>query len=406
MAGCTGGETTTRTPIDVYRALIQTRLGEGIPERILSLFGKLSETQFSDHPLSDHLFRFVSLCCKLFAYLDSRYVAGSDDLTMAVDLLDHFTSTNKWWIISRKDPGLVLRPRLREPREFMKSLSGTTLSSETQGRIDNASDKLARFLEEHGVSESLERLDLYTTLSSTWAVLTGFICRNQGRVVASEQDFESAYDVVRILLFYASLDDIRALTASRRLATNPKLAKAARVALSPGFERKLESSAAAQLEQHHADILAEISSSVPTASRSILTNSLRLLVQIYANASGAERVEEDDYEPFMVEALHLLERAGLDPQVISNTSAVVNLFKGLRPADDIDERVSQLTRRLEGFIIDATGNRDFLLQHSRLVPRLIALLFLLAGGTKGSLEPLRDADLKRGIILFDTLLDE
>jgi hypothetical protein len=72
---------------------------------------------------------------------------------------------------------------------------------------------------------------------------------------------------------------------------------------------------------------------------------------------------------------------------------------------DVEERIQLLTRRLEGLIVDSTGNKDFLLQYARLVPRLVALLLLLATSTKSSSEtPLEDINLKRGLILLNELI--
>jgi len=393
-----------RTPIDVYRGLTQTRLGDDIPEKVTSFVGQFSDYVLAEERLSVHLSRFIALSSRLQAYMNSRYVVGQDDLTIAIDLLDHLTSTTKWWVINRKEPVLILRPRIRDPREFMKSVSNVTVGSTTLQRISSGIDKLSRFLEEQGVAESPLREGLCESLVSTWMLLSVFICRNEGRNTTSEEDFERAYDVARILLFYVTSEDYRALVSSRRLATSSFLLKAAQVTISPGFERSICSSVAAQLEEQHGDFLVQLVPSTPSAARSVLTNSLRLLAQLQGALKNQSRIEETDYETFTLDSIQQLESMGISPESLDNEASVILLFKKMRPDETLNEQMASLTRRLEGYIVDAAGNRDFLLQNARLIPRIIALLLLISAGTKKTPGNLADADIKRGLILLDGLL--
>ncbi len=394
-----------RTPIDVYRGLTQTRLGDDIPERVNSFVGQFSDYVLAEERLSIHLSRFIALTSRLLAYMNSRYVVGQDDLTIAIDLLDHVTSTTKWWIVDRKEPVLILRPRIRDPREFMKSISKVIIGNLTLQRIKSGIDKLSRFLEEQGVAESPLREGLYESLVSTWLLLSAFICRNEGRNTTSEEDFERAYDYVRIILFYVTLVDFRALVSSRRLATSPRLLQAAGVTFSPGFEKSICSSVAAQLEERHGDFLVQLAPTTPSATRSILTNSLRLLAQLQGATNIQSRIEETDYETFTLDSIRQLESMGISPESLDNEASVVLLFKKMRPDDTLNEQMASLTRRLEGYIVDAAGNRDFLLQNARLIPRIIALLLLVSAGTKKTPGLLADADIKRGLVLLDGLLN-
>lgn len=395
----------TRTPIDVYRGLTQTRLGDDIADRVNTFVGQFSGIAFADESLSSHLSRFIGLYSRLLAYMGSRYVVGQDDLTIAIDLLDHVTSTTKWWVMGRRQPVLVLKPRIKDPREFMKSVSNVTLGGGTQNRITTASDKLSRFLDEQGVSESPLRARLCKSLVSVWSLLSAFLCRSEGRNTTNEEDFERAYDVARILLFYVSQDDFRALVSSRRLATSTRLLNAAKVTVSPGFERQICLSVAAQLEEDHGDFLTKIVPSNPSASRSVLTNSLRLLAQLQGAEKNQNRLEEADYEAFTLDSMKQLESMGISSESLDNEESVILLFKKMTPADGLNEQLSFLIRRLEGYIVDAAGNRDFLLQHARLVPRLLALLLLVSSGTKKMPGQLTDSDIKRGLILLDGLLN-
>ncbi|MDF1539785.1 MAG: hypothetical protein P1Q69_12865 [Candidatus Thorarchaeota archaeon] len=394
-----------RTPIDVYRGLTQTRLGDDIPERVNSFVGQFSDYVLAEERLSVHLSRFIALASRLLAYMNSRFVVGQDDLTIAIDLLDHVTSTTKWWVVDRKEPVLILRPRIRDPREFMRSVSKVTVGNTTYQRIRSGTAKLSRFLEEQGVAESPIREGLYESLVSTWLLLSAFICRSEGRNATSEEDFERAYDYVRIILFYVTSEDFRALVSSRRLATSPRLLQAAGVTFSPGFERSICSSVAAQLEEQHSDFLIQLAPTTPSAARSILTNSLRLLAQLQGAMNKQSRIEETDYEAFTLDSIRQLESMGISPESLDNEASVILLFKKMRPDDALNEQMASLTRRLEGYIVDAAGNRDFLLQNARLIPRIIALLLLVSAGTKKTPGLLSDSDIKRGLILLDGLLN-
>ena len=117
----------------------------------------------------------------------------------------------------------------------------------------------------------------------------------------SENDFETAYDIVRVLLFYLPPEDFLALTAIRKLGTNRNLSKIAAVELSTGFERKLGSSIAARLERNLEKSIVKAVSSYSGSFRNMLTDSLRILVQIQASRTSSNRVEEGDYEQDYIE---------------------------------------------------------------------------------------------------------
>jgi hypothetical protein len=103
----------------------------------------------------------------------------------------------------------------------------------------------------------------------------------------------------------------------------------------------------------------------------------------------------------------MFEKIGVSSDFLQNESVAVELFQGLRLGSGAEERIQLMTRRLEGLVVDSTGNKDFLLQYARLVPRLIAILLLLASNTKASQEaPLEDIDLKRGLILLHNLISD
>jgi hypothetical protein len=335
--------------------------------------------------------------------MGSRFVVGQDDLTIAIDLLDHVTSTTKWWLMDRRESVIELRPRIKDPREFMKSISNVMVGGGTQNRIAAASEKLSRFLEEQGVAESRPRAELCTSMVSVWSLLSAFLCRNEGRNSTNEEDFERAYDVARILLFYVSQEDFNALVASRRLATSSKLLDSAKVVFTPGFERQICASMAAQLEEDHGDFLTKIVPSTPSASRAVLTNSLRLLAQLQGAEKNQDRIEEGDYETFTLDSIKQLESMGISSESLNNEESVILLFKKMTPVDGLNEQLSSLIRRIESYIVDAAGNRDFLLQHARLVPRIVALLLLISAGTKETSGQLNDSDVKRGLILLEGL---
>ena len=101
----------------------------------------------------------------------------------------------------------------------------------------------------------------------------------------------------------------------------------------------------------------------------------------------------------------MFDKIGISSDFLQNEDAAVEIFQSLRPGEGVDERIQLLTRRLEGLVVDSTGNKDFLLQYSRLVPRMVALLLLLASKSKASPEaPLNDIDFKRGLILLHHLI--
>jgi hypothetical protein len=366
---------------------------------------RFADAQFLGSKVSVHLARFLKIVTKLVSYLDSRDVATLSDVTEAIDVLDYFTSTSKWWSMTRKEPGLVLRPPSRESRTFIKSIADLQFGPNTLPRVSSAAEKLIRFLEEHDVADAGQRKDLSDSFVSSWSILSAFVCKGQGRNVTTEADFETAYDILRILFFYVPSEDFRTLTVIRRLGSHTTLPKAASIGFSPGFERKLNASVAASLEKVHGDHLAEMASATSGASRTVLTNSLRFLGQLQAAKQEIERLEEEHYDSTIVSSLQMFEQIGVSSDFLQNESAAVEVFQGLRLGTGVDERIQLLTRRLEGLVVDSTGNKDFLLQYARLVPRLIALLLLLATTTKSSHKaPLEDIDLKRGLLLLHNLI--
>ncbi|MHA1938536.1 MAG: hypothetical protein ACXABV_00665 [Candidatus Thorarchaeota archaeon] len=396
-----------RKPIDVYQGLIKTKLSVDSVSHIESVVGRYDDHILAGQKISFHLRRFAEFWCRHVAFLDDRETTNLSDLTTAIDLLDYFTSTSKWWTMTRDESGLTLRLPSRDPREFIKSIPLIQMGSETIGRVAGARDRLIRFLEEHELGDDKTRVALTEHLVSIWLLLCGFSCKGQGRNITTEEDFETAYDLVRILLFYLSLNDFRALTAARQIATDPNLPKIAVIGFSPGFERKLDSSLAASLERVHGEYLTKVATSTPGASRNILTNSLRLLGQIQAMKLGMTRIEKEDYDSIIVAAMNLLETLDVPSQLLQDESEVVNLFKSLQPGAGVDEKISLLTRRIEGLLVDSAGNRDYVLQYARMVPRIIALLLLVAAATKTQpTEPLQDRDLKRGLILLNKLFSD
>ncbi len=395
----------SRTPIDVYKGLLHTRLENSIPKQIETVVSRFTDCQFAGEQISVHLTRFVRLVTRLIAYLDGREMATLSDVTVAIDVLDYFTSSSKWWLMSRTNPGFILRPPSREPREFIKSIADLQLSGPTLQRATTAADKLSRFLDEHGLADNALRKELRQDMLSSWVLISAFSCKAQGRNVTTEADFETGYDIIRILFFYVSVEDFTTLTAIRRLGTHTLLPQAASVGFSPGFDRKLNASVAAKLEKVHGEQLTGMASSTSGASRTILTNSLRLLGQIQAVKQGLERLEEEHYDSTIIGALEMFEKIGISSEFLKDEAAAIEIFKGLRPGEGVEERIQLLTRRLEGLVVDSTGNKDFLLQYARLVPRLVALLLLLASKAKVSQDaPLTDIDLKRGLILLHYLI--
>ena len=389
----------------MYNGLSRTRLDNSIPKQIETVVSRFTDGQFAGRKISDQLTRFVRLFTRLVAYLDGREVASLSDATVAIDVLDYFASSSKWWSMSRNDPGFILRPPSREPREFIKSINDIQLGGPTLQRATVAADKLSRFLEEHELANPESRRELREDILSSWVLLSAFSCKAQGRNVTTEGDFETGYDIVRILLFYIPIEDYTTLTTVRRIGTHSLLPKAASIGFSPAFDKKLNASVAARLEKIHGEHLAEMAPSTSGASRTILTNSLRLLGQIQAVNLGLERLEEEHYDSTILAALEMFEKIGVSSDFLQNESEAVKIFQGLKPGEGVEERIQLLTRRLEGLVVDSTGNKDFLLQYSRLVPRLLALLLLLASKAKPSPEaPLTDLDFKRGLILLHHLI--
>jgi hypothetical protein len=395
-----------RTPVDLYQGLVKAHLDGRIQSQITSVVARFADCIFAGEKLSVHLTRFLQLITRLNAFINSKAVADQSDVTLAVDLLDYLTSTTKWWNVTRQDPGLVLRPPSRDARGFIKSIADLHVGGNTLQRISGATEKISRFLEEHELGNQDEMENLCNGLLSTWALLSAFACRSQGRNMTTEEDFETAYDTTRILLFYVDAIDYKALTAVRKLGTHPVLPLAARVAFSPGFEKKLNSSVAANLEKIHGDLLATLSLATSGASRSILTNSLRLLGQLQAVKQEIDRLEEDHYESIIIGSMGMIQNVGVSSDFLQDETSALTLFRGLSPAEGVDERIQLLVRRLESLIVDSTGNKDFLLQYARLVPRIAALLILLASKTKESASaPLEDTDIKRGLILLYDLIN-
>ncbi|TFF86524.1 hypothetical protein EU519_01220 [Candidatus Thorarchaeota archaeon] len=398
----------TRNPLEIYQGLVSINLTDEIQAYIARVVNRYSDLDFADENMSAHLGRFIEIICRLISQLNHREEPTLTDLMQAVDILDFFASTTRWWNMTRSSPGLVMRPASRDPREFIRSIPSVRLGSETVSRIRGASERLLSFLDEHEVADAKTRSHLQKCMVSAWTILSVFCCKSQGRNVSSEADFESAYDILRILLFHTPRVDFAALTAIRGIATSPRLPQIADVSFSPGFEKKLESSTAARLEASHGQYLGDAGDTVPRASRAILTNSLRRLVQIESLNIGISRIEENDYDTVTMGALSLLEKVHIDPEVFLDEKAVIDLFKRLRPAEDgIGEGLALLTRKLESLIVDSTGNRNFLLQNARMVPRMIALLLLVSSGTKSPQDDgLRDIDLKRGLILLEKLISD
>ena len=396
-----------RTPIEVYQNLLNTKIDESLPEHIGRVVSRFGEYQLAGEKLSVHLARFIELCTRIIAILDAKTIADLGHLTMAIDTLDHFTSASKWWHLTREMPGFVIRPSSRDPRDFIKSMAYIKIGSETINRIEGARQRLSEFLDqqEHANTEAHEQL--CKSYVSSWILLSAFSCKERGRNMTSETDFETAYDILRILMFYTPLYDFKAITSIRKLATSPIIPQIARIEFSPGFERKLDSSLAARLERQHGSLITKIAAAVPGAARSILTNSLRLLSQLQALRNNTSRLEEEAYADAILEALQILDLHRVSSEHLRDESNALKIFRGMVPAaDDIINRLSSMIRRLEAMIVDASGNRDFLFQNSRVVPRLVSLLLLLASATSPEPQPvLRDIDLKRGIVLLEQIIN-
>jgi hypothetical protein len=396
-----------RTPIEIYRSLLSTKMDGKIPEAISKVARRFSDYQLAGEKLSVHIARFIELCTRIIAILDSAEIANLEHLTMAVDILDHFTSASKWWQMSREMPGFVIRPSSRDPRDFIKSLAYIKLGTEAINRIEGARQRLSEFLNQQELADPEFHDQVCESFASAWVLLSAFSCKERGRSTTSESDFEVAYDILRILMFYTPLHDFRAITSSRKLATSPIIPQIAQIEFSPGFERKLDSSLASRLERQHSGLISKIAAAVPGAARSILTNSLRLLSQLQAVKNGISRLEEESYADTILGAFQLLETHGVSSEQLRDESSVLRIFKGMIPAvDNIIDRLNFIIRRLEALIVDSSGNRDFLFQNSRVVPRLVSLLLLLASATNPESHPvLRDIYLKRGIVILERIVN-
>lgn len=395
-----------RKPIDVYHGLAECELSTGASNRIKSLVERFSECRFAGEDLPTHLSRFLSLFSQMITYLDSRETSTTSDLTQSVDVLDYFLSTTKWWRMSRSAPSFIIRPPSRDPRDFLQSLSEVKMGSSALGRIDGAAERLSRFLKQHDFSQD-QRKSICDAVISSWALLCAASARGKGKSRINEEDFEIAYDLVRILLFYVSREEFVAMTAVRRIGTHEQLPRIVEVKISSEFENSLESSQAARFEDEHSQLLTKVSSTLPSISRNILTNSLRFLVQLDSTKHSRPIVGSNKYEEAIVNAMTLLQKAGMPPELLDNTSRFEKLFREIAFSEELGHHLSLLSRRLEGLIVDATGNREFLLEHTGLVPRLLSLVLLLSiGSIPKNADTFSHSDLKRGLIAVDRLLSE
>ncbi|MGY5877189.1 MAG: hypothetical protein RTU30_15665, partial [Candidatus Thorarchaeota archaeon] len=393
-----------RKPIDAYRGLMETRFPPEIVPHMDAVVSKFANYTFAGHDLSSHLTRFLKTISRLIAYVRTKEVVSLSDLASAIDILDHFTSTSKWWTMNRKEPGFVIRPPSRDPRDFMKGMALVKVGSATMSRITGSIERLSRFLDEHEITSMTQRNDLCESLASVWVLFCAFICKSQGRNLTDESDFELAYDITRIILFHSEYDDLKTLSAVRRLGTSSRLPSVAGIMIAPGFESRLDSSVAAQLEQNYFDNLSKESSPPSPSLRALLTNSLRFLAQLEAFSQGIDRIEERQYENLIHGAMKTLERTGMPTDLLHDESAVIDLFNKFRTSEEFMERINLLIRRFEGLIVDSTGNRDFLFEHSKLIPRFVSLVLLVIGGNMdSSAEILRTSDLQRGLILLDSI---
>ncbi|MGY5853826.1 MAG: hypothetical protein RTU92_09690, partial [Candidatus Thorarchaeota archaeon] len=387
-----------RKPIDAYRGLMETRFPPEIVPHMDTVVGKFSNYTFAGHDLSSHLTRFLKTISRLIAYVRTNDVVSLSDLASAIDILDYFTSTSKWWSMNRKEPGFVIRPPSKDPRDFMKGMVSVKVGSATMSRITGSIERLSRFLDEHEITSMSQRNDLCESLASVWVLFCAFICKSQGRNLTDENDFELAYDITRILLFHSEYDDLRTLSAVRRLGTSSRLPSVAGIIITPGFESRLDSSVAAQLEQNYFDSLPKESSPPSASLRALLTNSLRFLAQLEAFSQGIDRIEEHQYENLIRGAMKTLEQTGMPTNLLHDESSVIDLFNKFRTNEEFMERINLLIRRFEGLIVDSTGNRDFLFEHSKLIPRFVSLVLLVIGGNMdSSAEILRTSDLQRGL---------
>ena len=181
--------------------MTQVGLDNEVREQIEVFTERYSQLTLAGQKVSIQLSRFISLCSRLIAFLEMRGTASLADLTVAIDILEHFTSTTKWWTMSRKEPSFILKPPSRDPRELFNSLATVEIGGAFQSRIGSSVDKLLRFLEEHHVSEDEIRKNLVEHIVSSWYILGASVCRIQGRSTTTENDFETAYDILALDVF-------------------------------------------------------------------------------------------------------------------------------------------------------------------------------------------------------------
>ncbi len=387
-----------RTPLEVYRGIISILIDDHVTSRMSLITDKFSDIQFAGDKMSSHLSRFMMLICRLVSYLRSQSNADSTSLTASVDTLDYFSSTSRWWMMTREQPGFIIRPPSYDPRESIREASTVRFSGPTLSRIDSAAERIHSFLSEHDICERGNCERLRDEILSSWALLSAFSCHGHGRSVTEEADFEIAYDTMRILLFYTPTDDFLSLGALRQVCRSPVLPRIASVTLSPGFERKLESSRAAVLE----------STKTPTVRgrslrsiRMVLTNSFRLLVQLRSAMAGIDRVEADEYESMMAEAMSVLESAGIKTEMFGDDRLVEQCLVRLPRESSTVERLDLLGQRIESLVAESQG-REFLLHNPRLVPRLVSLILFLAIGTTDA-GRIGDTDIKRALVLLGNM---
>jgi hypothetical protein len=385
---------------------MEAKLDSGLSSNIKSFVSQFSDYTFAGHPVSAHITRFLDIISRLVAYLDSRSVAGLEDLTLAIDTLDYFSSTSKWWNIDRRTPSFLLKPPAQDPRELMASLATITVGSGTMSRITGSIERLARFLEEHNFTNQESCDVLSESLASMWVLLSAFACKGLGRTATAEGDFEIAYDVVRILLFHSTRNNYGALTAIRLLGMSDSLTKSATITLSPSFEDRLESSIAAALENVHQEKTDTPAHRLSASLRHVFTNSLRLLSQLEAFRRNINRAESSDYSLLIRGALKRLQMVNVDDSILHEEAPALAFFKYIVPSDELTQRIELMARRLEEYIVGYTGNRDFLFKYSKLVPRLLSLILLLAGGTiDRSRKIIEYNDVERAIIMLHSIFN-
>ncbi len=394
----------SRKTLDVYLGIIHTNMDPIVKSKVESVVGRYTKVMINGQPLSTLLDKFISLFAKLFAYLDNKSHVDVLDLTTSIDLLDIFTSTTKWWLLTRKDPYITIRPSSHDPRNFLSSLNSVQIGSLTLSRISGSLDRLSRFLDDQDILESNDYSELTDAISSSWVLLSAFICKNQGRNVTNEEDFERAYDIIRVLLFYTPREDFRSLTAIRQICTSSIIPCLADVILSSEFEHQLNSSTAAHLELNNSEMLSKTLPSNPRITRNVLTDAIRFLVRIVAAKEGIEHVDGTYYEMLTAKAIDLLNSIGISPSSLANEQRVLEIFKMLKFLPEVDERISLLSRRIESLIITSVGNKEFLLQHPRLVSQIVSLTLLVSALTKESDSSLGYYDIKRGLILVNQII--